>query len=391
MRILFLSFYFEPDLSAGSFRNTPLVTEITNLLSENDEVVVITTQPNRYKSYSKKVSPFEQKEKVKIHRINVPLHKSGIKDQIKTFRAYYKEALKISKQYEFDLVYSSSSRLFTAYLGRKISRKLNVPFYVDVRDIFVDTIENLLRNRIVRFFAMPILNFIEAYTFKNATHINLISQGFYPYFKAKFPKPNYSFFSNGIDDIFLKADSKELERQAPYKIVYAGNIGEGQGLEKIVPILAKNLGDKYLFEIYGDGGTKSKLVDKLKELDVKNVIIYKPVDRIKLTEIYTQADFLFLHLNDFKAFEKVLPSKLFEYGTYNVPIIAGVKGYAKEFITENLDNTILFEPLDYIQAQNLIENYNYKQVNRKDFINKYRRSSINKGMADSIVKLLLSK
>ena len=39
--------------------------------------------------------------------------------------------------------------------------------------------------------------------------------------------------------------------------------------------------------------------------------------------------FLFLQLNNIKAFENVLPSKIFDYGSYNKPILAGVSGIAK--------------------------------------------------------------
>ena len=53
MKILFLTYYFEPDLCAGSFRNTSLFKELLNQLTDNDFVHVITTQPHRYKSFPK--------------------------------------------------------------------------------------------------------------------------------------------------------------------------------------------------------------------------------------------------------------------------------------------------------------------------------------------------
>ena len=61
-------------------------------------------------------------------------------------------------------------------------------------------------------------------------------------------------------------------------IVYAGNLGEGQGLHKIVPQTAKLLGNKFEFLIIGDGGTKRLLqteIEKIKKLlaSPKNIII----------------------------------------------------------------------------------------------------------------------
>ena len=53
---------------------------------------------------------------------------------------------------------------------------------------------------------MPLLKYIERKTFSYANHINLISGGFKDYFK-KFNKPKFSFYSNGIDEEFLKIGS----------------------------------------------------------------------------------------------------------------------------------------------------------------------------------------
>ena len=73
--------------------------------------------------------------------------------------------------------------------------------------------------------------------------------------------------------------------------------------------------------------------------------LLNPVSRKELLEYYNQSTFLFLHLNDLDAFKKVLPSKLFEYGAFDKPIIAGVGGYAAQFIRDNLLNYILFKPI----------------------------------------------
>ena len=80
-----------------------------------------------------------------------------------------------------------------------------------MRDIFVDTMNNVLQNKFLKFISIPVLKFIEKKTFK-ADHINLISKGFYQYFFEKFRTPTYSFYSHGIDGIFLK-DAKNRVRK----------------------------------------------------------------------------------------------------------------------------------------------------------------------------------
>ena len=396
MKILFLSYYFEPDLCAGSFRNTALFKELLSHLTETDFVHVITTQPNRYQSYKgsgKGVEDVEFGSNYKINRINVPKHSGSFFSLIKSFNAFYNASLKLTKNKDYDLVYASSSRLFTAFLGKRIASKKKIPLYLDIRDIFVDTIKDLYKHR--KIFQKPLifcLKPIEKYTFSKASHINLVSEGFKEYFN-QYKYPTYSFFTNGIDDIFLNIPIQLSVPSNPSDktvIVYTGNIGSGQGLEKIIPKAAKGLGDKFLFRIIGDGGTRCILEKAIRDSNLSNVEIIDPVSRDQLIYHYISADFLFLHLNDFEAFKKVLPSKIFEYAVFNKPIIAGVGGYAQDFIRKNLPNSIIFNPTNVDEFLNQLDLYktcSTHQHNNNDFVELYARKNIMKQMAKSILIL----
>jgi len=386
-KILYLSFYFEPDLCAGSFRNTSLVKELAKQVDGEAEVVLLTTKPNRYSTFKTEAKSTELIGNLKIHRIELSAHKSGFLDQIKSFRKYFSEVKKITKTDKFDLVIASSSRLFTAYLGFIIAKRDASSLYLDIRDIFVDTLKDVLKNPIIRLGTLIVTRFVEKRTFSNANHINLISEGFNEYFK-KYNSPKYSNFTNGIDNAFLKVDANPKINSDNYTITYAGNIGEGQGLHIIIPKAAKLLGDKYTFQIIGDGGAKQKLLAAIEREGVKNVKISNPVKRKELIEIYSKSHFLFMHLNDFDAFKKVLPSKVFELGSYPQPLVAGVSGYANSFIKENLSNYILFEPGDVESFVNQITNYKYYLSNRVDFKFKYKRENINKALASSMLSYL---
>lgn len=189
MKLLFLSFYFEPDLCAGSFRNTPLFQEIRNQLGKDDFIHVITTQPNRYKTFHASAEQEERGDNYIINRITIPEHKSGMLDQAKSFAIFYWKAIKLVKGRKYDLVYASSSRLFTAFLGRRIASSQRVPLYLDIRDIFVDTMKDVLGDK--KMIQIPVVLFarmIERYTFSKASHINLVSEGFKDYF-SKYKQP----------------------------------------------------------------------------------------------------------------------------------------------------------------------------------------------------------
>ncbi len=388
MNILYLTFYFEPDLCAGSFRNSPLAKELSKQCGESSHIDVVTTQPNRYSSFKVEAKEREDIGNMSIHRIDLPSHKSGMIDQVRSFRKFFIEALKITKGKQYDLVFASSSRLFTAYLGYIIARRKRIPLYLDIRDIFVDTMNKVMKNKLIKSLLIHFLKLIEKRTFNYASHINLISAGFKPYF-SKFKSPSYSYYTNGIDNIFIGNISQPLRHNdGDFTITYAGNIGEGQGLHKIIPQAAAGLGMRYQFKVIGDGGAKSMLVTELKRLGVTNVELLPPMSRDKLLEQYNNSDFLFLHLNDYEAFEKVLPSKIFELATFNKPVIAGVGGYANKFIYENVDNVILFNPCDADSMISKMKNYEYKNVERQEFIRKFSRDNINQEMARSILSYL---
>ena len=392
-KILYLTFYFEPDLCAGSFRNTTLAKTLSEQLGNDGEIDIVTAFPHRYKTYKIDALRFEKIGNIRIHRIDIPEHKSGFLDQIFSFTTYFKKAKKITRNNDYDLIFASSSRLFTAYLGYNIARKLKKPLYLDIRDIFVDTMDDVLKNPIIKLCIIPLIKRIEKKVFNYAKHINLISGGFFPYFE-QFKCKSFSNFTNGIDNEFLSAvENKNIDSTQNIvqqkTIVYAGNIGEGQGLDKIIPPVAKKIGDKFKFLVIGDGGTKHKLSHEIMKEGLQEYIeLRDPVGRSELINIYHQADFLFIHLNNYKAFKKVLPSKIFELGTFHKPIIAGVSGFSYQFIKENISNVILFESCDIENFVKGLQNYSYRTEARLTFIENYKRDNINKKMAESILSFV---
>jgi glycosyltransferase involved in cell wall biosynthesis len=244
--------------------------------------------------------------------------------------------------------------------------------------------KEIITNPFVKYPLYLLLSYFEKITYSKAQHINLVSEGFKGNFKA-YKQAKFTFYPNGIDDMFLNlTQNPGIIGQKPQIITYAGNIGEGQGLHKILIDSAKQLKETHIFRIIGDGGTKHLIEEEIAKQNITNIEILNPVNREKLLEYYKQSHFLFLHLNSYKAFEKVLPSKLFEYGATNIPIIAGVSGFANEFIKVNLRNTILFKPCDSNDLVKELKNYTYLLQERNDFIEKYRRDNISYALSVSI-------
>ncbi len=234
---------------------------------------------------------------------------------------------------------------------------------------------------------IPLFLLVEKFTMNNARKINLVSKGFGPYFQRKYQK-QYSFFPNGIDDDFLHFSFNNSSTASSDKVIftYAGNIGDGQGLEKIIPKIAQAYNNIECY-IIGDGRRKNILKERTAHL--QNVRLLNPVNRKELVAFYKQSDVLFLHLNDYQAFKKVLPSKLFEYAATYKPIIAGVDGYAKEFLEKHLPDSLIFKPCNFADFCNKYDHFGrvVDIEKRKDFISKFSRQKIMKAMAKDFLEI----
>lgn len=389
MRLLFLSFYYPPDLSAGSFRAGALVAALGKLLGEGGCIDVVTTLPNRYHTFNCEAPADEQWPGLSIRRVALPAHRSDMAAQSRAFWHFGREVRRYVADRDYDIVFATSSRLMTAALGSWIARRKRAPLYLDIRDIFVDTIVGLLPGAVAAVLKRP-LDVLERWTLRRADRINLVSRGFEGYFRERYPRASFSWFTNGVDDEFIAAAPGGVTvkpADQPATILYAGNVGEGQGLHHILPRLAVALSGRARFLVVGGGGRLAELRTALVAVGASNVELRPPVSRDKLIESYRSADVLFLHLGDHAAFEKVLPSKVFEYAALGKPVLAGVAGYAARFVREEISNAAVFPPCDVQQALRAFDSLRLEERPRPDFVAKYARAHIASTMARDILTL----
>jgi glycosyltransferase involved in cell wall biosynthesis len=386
-RILLLSFYYPPDLAAGSFRMEALVKALLKESSNNVQIDVITTQPNRYLAYTAAAADSQQSPTLNIRRIGVRPHKSGYLDQARAFASYASGACKAVRGKKYDLIVASSSRLMTASLGAYIAFRSKTALYLDIRDIFVDILPELFPGRL-GWLAAKTFRPIEGFTIRQAKMINLTSPGFFSYFYARYPDKAFSMRTNGVDELFLSPPPPKHIVKLPgdvINVVYAGNIGAGQGLDLILPQMAKRLEGVAYFYIVGAGGGLDNLRQALQLANVSNVELIAPMERSGLLAFYQKADVLFVHLNSFKSLHRVIPSKVFEYAATGKPILAGVSGYTARFITTNIINATVFEPCDVDGAVTGLKDLSLNFVRREAFVKNYSRLLTQKGMARDVL------
>jgi hypothetical protein len=394
LKILFLSFYYYPDLCAGSFRTTAVVKSLKSKLKSDDHLCVMTTLPNRYKNYSVDTQEYVKDGNIEIYRFPIRQHSSGFFDQSLSFISYARNVLKEIKSDNPDVIVATTSRLMTGVLGAYISARKRSKYFLDIRDIFSETISEIFskKNKFLSFILNRIFTRLEKLIIQRADKINVVSEGFIDYFIEKgFDTSKWLFLPNGIDKEFIGiGDTRDfsLHRTSNrIKVVYAGNIGEGQGLHKILPQCADKLRETHDFIIIGDGGCKQKLIEKIKILNISNIKVLNPVKRDELIELYKNADILFLHLNNYKAFFRVLPSKIFEYISIGKSVVAGVDGYPSKFLANNAPHAQVFTPCNIDGCISALLHATEIKISKQviqDFVKNFNRETIADNMAEEI-------
>ena len=308
---------------------------------------------------------------------------SGFFSSLVSFVLYSLRICWFLRRHEYDVVVSTTSRLGTGLLGVLVSKITGGLHYLDIRDLFADTLKSVFSGYLGRLVVFPFF-ILEEWVFRRADKINIVSEGFRSDVMGKSNTKDLTTFPNGIDLVFSGKDYSNPFSEKKI-ITYAGNIGEGQGLEILLPKVLSKLPSDFEIHVYGSG---SKLLN-LKKLSLKyeNLLVFAPVGRTELLDVYRRSAILLLHLNALPAFEKVLPSKVFEYGATGKPVLAGVSGYSVDFIKTNLPSWHIFDPCDGEGFLRELSRCDLDCSQNSHFVHRYAREAIMSNMAKQVLSL----
>lgn len=388
MKLLILSFDYAPDVSIGALRTVALVEHLLKMQRKDVKIDLITTMPHGCSHALSTAPKLEYQDQLRIRRIPIPKHRNSILGQAWAFFCYAQQIRKIVRLEQYKVIYASSSRFMMASLAAWLAKPQQATLFLDIRGLFTDTLKDKLPNRVSRYL-VPVLGKMEDWSLTRAHHVNVVSKGFEPYMQTRFPTKTLSCYGHGIDKSVLQHGFKSADQASEqFKILYVGKIGEGQGLERIIPQLAKRLEGCAQLTIIGEGDRKIHLEAAIQAAHCTNVELLAPVQTEALMQLYAEADVLFLHLKDSHAFRKMLPAKLFEYAATGKPILAGVVGFAADFIQSEISNAVVFQPFDTQHALKEIANLDFVRHEREAFIQKYHRDTIMQNMAMALMAYL---
>lgn len=337
MKILVFSQYFYPE----NFRINTLCRE---LVQRGHQVTVLTGYPQYpygeiYEGYGFDVPYESQWEGVNIERVKVHPRGNNALGMLRNCIDYVVEANRWVKncKEKFDIAYVFEVSPVTVGLPAiTYKEKFAVPMIFNLQDLWPENVEEVLGirikllswviNKIVdRIYAASdrILcssrSFVENLQKRGVSEEKLV---FWPQFCRK---PN---FENCV-----KPDEF---RQDVLNIVFAGNLGDAQGLDLLLDTAVKMKQTPIRWYLVGDGRARERLERKTAEYGLLEQVVF--VGRVNEEEAdrYVHfADFAYLSFKNNKIFDMTLPAKLQTYLACGTPILAAAGGESALLIRNN--------------------------------------------------------
>jgi len=223
-----------------------------------------------------------------------------------------------------DVVLGSSPQLFAAVGAWRVARRLGVPFVLEVRDLWPESLGVAGRRRGPGYWGLWL---IARFLYRAASRIIVLARGVQEYLERRgVPASRIVYVPNGAD---LGAFAEQAtQRRDVMRVVYAGAHGPANGLDVVLGAAAVLRDDARIrFVLVGDGPAKDALVHQARANTLANVEFLDPVPKARIPQLLASCDAGLMVLKDVPLFAfGVSPNKLFDYWGAGLPVVCNVPG-----------------------------------------------------------------
>jgi len=345
MKVLFLSYYYKPDITAAAFRSTDFVNYLNKA---GEDVRVITTYPHKSDNSSGETA----KDDIILKRIALRSVKGrGFKNFLLHYLSFIPKSISHSIKWSSggwkpDIIYISSPPIFIGITGIFLKYFLRRKLVLEVRDIWPDSAVaagQLKANGL----AYKLASYFERFLYRRSNGIVCVSSPMRDYIKQYY-KPEITVAYNGPkkEAITVVNTKKAKLKNDEIRMAYAGNLGLVQGMDQLLEAFGKirksDLTNIWHLDIYGTGALEEELKSQSQKMGInENVHFHGALPKEILSTHLREADVLYLGLISSEALDKTIPSKLFDYLIFGKPILAAITGEGKDILENNQANLVL--------------------------------------------------
>lgn len=367
MRILYFHQHFTTPKGSGGTRSYEFAQA---LIKRGHQVTMICGQMDR----DSLNLPFDEKRGWSrglidgIDVIALPLRYSnhdGIGRRLVTFFKYAFKSIKIALDFEYDVVFATSTPLTAALPGIFASWLKQKKFIFEVRDLWPELPRAMGMKNPILLGGMWV---IEGCAYRSSIACVGLSPGIVEGIQKRSSKNHpIALIPNGCDLEIFKPQPKatiKIEGIKPGDFVagFTGAHGKANGLGAIIEAareLKKRNINYIKFLLIGDGSEKASLQKIAASEQLESVIFHPPISKIALAQITAQLDCGLMFLDNIPAFYYgTSPNKFFDYISSGIPVINNYPGWLAEMIN-HYQCGVAVAPGDTASlVNNLIELYN---------------------------------
>jgi glycosyltransferase involved in cell wall biosynthesis len=386
MKILFVSQYFYPE----TFKGNDLVFE---LVRRGHEVTVLTGKPNYpegkfYKGYGFFKKKSEVINGAKIIRTPIYPRRNGkginlILNYVSfVFFSYFSCIFRVKGKYD-SIIVQQLSPVTVGLPGVWLKKKKKAIMYLWVLDLWPESFLALskIKNKVITNLIFKIVKYI----YSNTDVFFVSSKSFKVSIRDKFGinKPIY-YIPNWAEEINnVEFDNSKLPTfPKGYNILFAGNLGDSQGLSDVLK--AAKLADDLNWIFVGDGRFLPCLKSLIQSEKLKNVFVFGRYPIETMGYFYKNADVMLVSLSKNPVFSMTVPAKIQSYMSHGKIILGILDGEGKELINElgigiavNAGDWIsLSEKAQYLKSLNSTQRIAMELKSRQEYINNFSKNKI---------------
>jgi len=247
-----------------------------------------------------------------------------------------------------DVIYAYHPPLTVGISALIIKLFRRIPVVLDIQDMWPDTLKatGMITNARLLGFVSKVCNLI----YSSVTKIVVLSPGFKKLLINRgVSDSKIEIIYNWADEKVLRSTTnetpKELASIEGFKVLFAGNVGQAQGLNVILDaaLSFKDKVPKPQFLVLGRGLQLNEIKRRANDLNLDNVHFLAAVGMEEVGAFLGSVDALLIHLNSDPLFEITIPGKTQAYMAVGKPIIMGVSGDASNLVSR-ADCGVCFEP-----------------------------------------------
>lgn len=337
MKILVFSQYFFPE----NFRINILCRE---LVCRGHQVTVVTGYPQYpvgrlYDGYGFDIPYDREWEGVRIERVRVTPRGNNVIGMLRNMVSYVTAANRWVEECNerYDAVYVFEVSPVTVGLPAvKYKEKFGVPMYFNLQDLWPENVEEVLG---IKFWPVSFaINRVVDRIYTACDKILCASNGFVENLRQRGVSSEKLIYWPQFcaEPELEQAEKPEIFAEDKINIVFAGNLGDAQGLDLLVQAAQKLKGSGIRWYLVGDGRARRRLEKLVQDHGIAEDVVF--VGRVSTEEAdrYVHfADFAYLSFQDNKIFNMTIPAKLQTYLACGTPIIAAAGGESVKLIQEN--------------------------------------------------------